>query len=311
MPIATSASTALEGIIAYPVTPFSAADGGLDLTRLTELIDRLVGSGCHAIAPLGSTGESAYLDDQEWYAVTEAAVSAVAGRVPTVVGIADLTTRSAVRRARFAEKAGADVVMVLPLSYWRLDEREVTRHYTEIADAIGIPLMIYNNPATAGVDLSPELMHRLVDQVENITMVKESSGDIQRMHRLAQLSDGALPFYNGSNPMALEAFAAGAAGWCTAAPCVIPELTLELYRAVRDADLEAARRVFYRQLPLLQFLVGGGLPTTVKAGLALCGLDVGEPRRPLLPLDEARTARLAALLSGAGVALAADAGAKA
>ncbi|MEU3571429.1 dihydrodipicolinate synthase family protein [Kitasatospora sp. NPDC036755] len=301
------AATALEGIIAYPVTPFSPADGGPDLGRLTELIDRLVRSGCHAVAPLGSTGESAYLDDQEWYAVAEASVAAVAGRVPTVVGIADLTTRGAVRRARFAERAGADVVMVLPLSYWRLDEREITRHYTEVADAVGIPLMVYNNPATAGVDLGPELLHRLVDRVENITMVKESSGDIQRMHRLAQLSDGALPFYNGSNTLALEAFAAGAAGWCTAAPCLIPELTLDLYRAVRAGDPETARRVFYRQLPVLQFLLGGGLPTTVKAGLALCGLDAGEPRRPLLPLDEERTARLAALLSAAGAGPAAGA----
>ncbi|MFI6154319.1 dihydrodipicolinate synthase family protein [Kitasatospora sp. NPDC051170] len=293
------AATVLEGIIAYPVTPFSRTDGNPDLAQLAALIDRLVTSGCHAIAPLGSTGESAYLDDQEWYDIAEASVSAVAGRVPTVVGIADLTTRSAVRRARFAERAGADVVMVLPLSYWKLDEREITRHYTEIADAIGIPLMIYNNPGTAGVDLTPELMHRLVDQVENITMVKESSGDIQRMHRLAQLSDGALPFYNGSNPLALEAFAAGAAGWCTAAPCVIPDLALELYRAVRAGELETARRVFYRQLPVLQFLLGGGLPTTVKAGLALQGLDVGEPRHPLLPLDVARTERLAALLAEA------------
>ncbi|MFE6055920.1 dihydrodipicolinate synthase family protein [Kitasatospora sp. NPDC056446] len=296
------ATTVLEGIIAYPVTPFSRTDGGPDLARLAELIDRLVGSGCHAIAPLGSTGESAYLDDREWYDTAEASVAAVAGRVPTVVGIADLTTRSAVRRARYAEQAGADVVMVLPLSYWKLDEREITRHYQEIAGAIGIPLMVYNNPATAGVDLSPELLHRLVDRVENITMVKESSGDIQRMHRLVQLSDGALPFYNGSNPLALEAFAAGAAGWCTAAPCVIPELTLELYRAVRAGEPDAARRVFYRQLPVLQFLLGGGLPTTVKAGLALHGLDVGEPRHPLLPLDGPGTKRLAELLAEAAMA---------
>ncbi|MER7580687.1 dihydrodipicolinate synthase family protein [Kitasatospora sp. NPDC097691] len=296
------AATVLDGIIAYPVTPFSRTDGSPDLARLAELIERLVAAGCHAIAPLGSTGESAYLDDREWFDVTEASVAAVAGRVPTVVGIADLTTRSAVRRARYAEHVGADVVMVLPLSYWRLDEREITRHYEEIAGAIGIPLMVYNNPATAGVDLPPELLHRLVDRVENITMVKESSGDIQRMHRLAQLSDGALPFYNGSNPMALEAFAAGAAGWCTAAPCLIPELALELYRAVRAGELDTARRVFYRQLPVLQFLTGGGLPTTVKAGLALRGLDVGEPRRPLLPLDEERTERLVTLLAEAGTA---------
>ncbi|MFJ7248760.1 dihydrodipicolinate synthase family protein [Kitasatospora sp. NPDC098652] len=292
-------ATTLEGIIAYPVTPFSRTDGSPDLDGLTALIDRLVASGCHAVAPLGSTGESAYLDDPEWYAVAEAAVSAVAGRVPTVVGIADLTTRSAVRRARFAEQAGADVVMLLPLSYWTLDEEAITRHYTAVADAVGIPIMIYNNPRTAGVDLPPELIHRLVRDVDNITMVKESSGDLQRMHRLTQLSDGALPFYNGSNPLALAAFAAGASGWCTAAPCLIPELPLELYRAVRTGDLDAAREVYYRQLPVLQFLTRGGLPTTVKAGLSLLGLDVGDPRPPLLPLPEERRAELARLLADA------------
>ncbi|MEV7597191.1 dihydrodipicolinate synthase family protein [Kitasatospora sp. NPDC089797] len=292
-------TTTLEGIIAYPVTPFSRTDGGLDLDRLAVLVDRLVTAGCHAVAPLGSTGESAYLDDTEWYAVAEASVAAVAGRVPTVVGIADLTTRGAVRRARFAEQAGADVVMLLPLSYWRLDEAEVVRHYTAVAAAVGIPLMIYNNPATAGVDLPPELIHRLFREVDNITMVKESSGNLQRMHRLTQLSDGELPFYNGSNPLALAAFAAGASGWCTAAPCLIPDLTLELHRAVRAGDLDGAREVFHRQLPVLQFLLSGGLPKTVKAGLGLLGLDVGAPREPLLPLDEDRTAQLARLLADA------------
>ncbi|WP_406209508.1 dihydrodipicolinate synthase family protein [Kitasatospora sp. NBC_01560] len=291
------AAPTLHGIIAYPVTPFSPADGGVDTARLAALVDRLVTAGCHAVAPLGSTGESAYLDDQEWCTAAETALGAVAGRVPTVVGVADLTTRNAVRRARFAERAGADAVMVLPLSYWKLDEREITRHFTEVAGAVSIPVMIYNNPATSGIDLSPELMVSLVERVENITMVKESSGDVQRMHRLAQLTGGELPFYNGSNPLALAAFAAGAAGWCTAAPCLIPGPVLELYAAVRAGELDTAREVFRRQLPVLQFILRGGLPTTIKGGLALRDLDVGAPRHPLLPLDEERTAELAGLLA--------------
>jgi 4-hydroxy-tetrahydrodipicolinate synthase len=127
-------------------------------------------------------------------------------------------------------------------------------------------------------------------------MVKESSGDIQRMHRLMQLSDGRIPLYNGSNPLALEAFAAGAVGWCTAAPNLIPRLCLELYQAAQDGDLERARALFYRQLPLLQFILQGGLPTTIKAGLQLCGIDAGVPRLPLQPLDAARRERLAGLI---------------
>ncbi|KWE46458.1 dihydrodipicolinate synthase family protein [Burkholderia ubonensis] len=289
-------SILLQGIIAYPVTPFSA-DGDVDLKALEALIERLVADGVHGIAPLGSTGESAYLSDAEWEAVADTSIRAVRKRVPTVVGISDLTTAGAVRRARFAEQAGADAVMVLPVSYWKLGNDEIVGHYRAIGDAIGIPVMLYNNPATSGVDMSPELIATICRTVDNVTMVKESTGDIMRMHRLAQLSDGAIPFYNGSNPMALAALAAGAAGWCTAAPNLNARLPLALVEAVRAGDLARAREVFHAQLPLLQFIVSGGLPVTVKAGLRLSGFDAGEPRKPLLPLGEDRTRDLARLLA--------------
>ncbi|OJA81765.1 dihydrodipicolinate synthase family protein [Burkholderia ubonensis] len=289
-------SILLQGIIAYPVTPFSAG-GDVDLKALGALIERLVADGVHGIAPLGSTGESAYLSDAEWEAVADTSIRAVRKRVPTVVGISDLTTAGAVRRARFAEQAGADAVMVLPVSYWKLSNDEIVGHYRTIGDAIGIPVMLYNNPATSGVDMSPELIATICRTVDNVTMVKESTGDIMRMHRLAQLSDGAIPFYNGSNPMALAALAAGAAGWCTAAPNLNARLPLALVEAVRAGDLARAREVFHAQLPLLQFIVSGGLPVTVKAGLRLRGFDAGEPRKPLLPLGEDRTRDLARLLA--------------
>ncbi|MXN76312.1 dihydrodipicolinate synthase family protein [Burkholderia sp. 4701] len=289
-------SILLQGIIAYPVTPFSTG-GDVDLKALEALIERLVADGVHGIAPLGSTGESAYLSDAEWDAVADASIRAVRQRVPTVVGISDLTTAGAVRRARFAEQAGADAVMVLPVSYWKLSNDEIVGHYRAIGDAIGIPVMLYNNPATSGVDMSPELIATICRTVDNVTMVKESTGDIMRMHRLAQLSDGAIPFYNGSNPMALAALAAGAAGWCTAAPNLNARLPLALHEAVRAGDLARAREVFHAQLPLLQFIVSGGLPVTVKAGLRLRGFDAGEPRKPLLPLGEDRTRELARLLA--------------
>ncbi|KVC68611.1 dihydrodipicolinate synthase family protein [Burkholderia stagnalis] len=289
-------SILLQGIIAYPVTPFST-DGGVDLKALEALIERLIADGVHGIAPLGSTGESAYLSDAEWDAVADASIRAVRKRVPTVVGISDLTTAGAVRRARFAEQAGADAVMVLPVSYWKLSNDEIVGHYRAIGEAIGIPVMLYNNPATSGVDMSPELIATICRTVDNVTMVKESTGDIMRMHRLAQLSDGAIPFYNGSNPMALAALAAGAAGWCTAAPNLNARLPLALVEAVRAGNLAQAREVFHAQLPLLQFVVSGGLPVTVKAGLRLRGFDAGEPRKPLLPLGEDRTRELARLLA--------------
>ena len=287
----------IHGIIGYTITPFSADGEHLDLDALGQSIDRLVDSGVHAIAPLGSTGEGAYLSDLEWDRVCEFSIQHVAKRVPTVVSVSDLTTAKAVRRARFAQAQGADVVMVLPASYWRLSEAEILAHYQAIGSSIQVPIMLYNNPATSGTDMSPELILRIFNAVENVTMVKESTGDIQRMHRLHVLGEGQVPFYNGCNPLALGAFAAGAKGWCTAAPNLIAPLNLELYAAILANDLERARALFYRQLPLLDFILKGGLPATIKAGLRNTGLEVGNPRLPVSPLDDGACKQLERLIA--------------
>ncbi|QQZ43420.1 dihydrodipicolinate synthase family protein [Pseudomonas sp. SK3(2021)] len=290
-------NTHIHGIIGYTITPFTANGEHLDLDTLGRSIDRLIDSGVQAIAPLGSTGEGAYLSDAEWDQVAEFSIRHIARRVPVIVSVSDLTTAKAVRRARFAEAKGADAVMVLPTSYWKLSEAEILAHYQAIGDSIGVPIMLYNNPATSGTDMSVELILRIFHAVENVTMVKESTGDIQRMHKLQLLGEGQVPFYNGCNPLALEAFAAGAKGWCTAAANLIPQLNLDLYQAVLDNDLDRARELFYRQLPVLDFILKGGLPTTIKAGLNMTGLQVGDPRRPVFPLGEAGRNQLQAMLN--------------
>ncbi|MBH3312654.1 dihydrodipicolinate synthase family protein [Pseudomonas mosselii] len=285
-----------HGIIGYTITPFSADGEQLDLPALGQSIDRLIAGGSHAIAPLGSTGEGAYLSDSEWQQVAQYSLERIAKRVPSIVSVSDLTTAGAVRRARFAQKHGADAVMVLPAAYWKLSEAEILQHYRAIGAAIDIPIMLYNNPATSGTDMPVELILRIVREVDNVTMVKESTGDIQRMHKLHLLGEGQVPFYNGCNPLALEAFVAGATGWCTAAANLIPELNLRLYQAVQAGELEQAKALFYRQLPLLDFILKGGLPATIKAGLEMTGLPVGEPRRPVFGLDARGRDQLKALL---------------
>ncbi|MGH3521616.1 MAG: dihydrodipicolinate synthase family protein [Mycobacterium sp.] len=288
----------IHGIIAYPVTPFASDSAGtLDTAALATLVDRLVGSGVHGIAPLGSTGELAYLDEAEFDAVVDTTIAAVDGRVPVVVGVSDLTTAKTIRRAQYAQKAGADAVMVVPVSYWKLSEREIVQHYTSVGETIGIPMMAYNNPATSGIDMSPELLVRMFETIDNLTMVKESTGDLSRMQRIAELSGGRLPFYNGSNPLVFDALRVGAAGWCTAAPCLRPQPCIDLYEAVRAGDLEKAQTIYAELKPLLEFIVAGGLATTVKAGLDLLGVGVGDPRRPLLPLDDDGRANLRELLT--------------
>ena len=283
-----------KGIIAYPITPFDSQEK-VDLPLFRQQVERLVSSGIHGIAPLGSTGVLPYLTDDEKEAVTEAALEQTAGRVPTLVGVSNLTTDKTIYHAQFAEKAGASAVMIIPMSYWKLTDDEIVSHYDKVASGISIPIMAYNNPATGGVDMSPSLLKRLLE-IPNVTMIKESTGDVQRMHYLRKELGEEVAFYNGSNPLALAAFAAGATGWCTAAANLIPELNIALYHAIQQNDLNTARDLFYQQTDLLQFIVAKGLPRAIKAGLNILGENGGHLRSPLKPLTAEETAALESIL---------------
>ncbi|WP_405496092.1 dihydrodipicolinate synthase family protein [Nocardia sp. NBC_00511] len=290
-------TTTLSGIVAYPITPYTADGEKIDTAALHRLLDRMIDAGVDAVAPLGSTGESAYLTDDEWTCVASETVAHAAGRVPTVVGVSELTTAGTIKRARIAERNGASAIMVLPISYWKLGPEELRQHFTAVAESVSLPVMVYNNPATTGIDMPPEFLVDLVDTVENITMIKESSGDIERMNRIVELGGGSVPFFNGSNPLALRAFEAGAAGWCTAAPCLVPEQVVEFWRLLRAGETAAANELFERLQPLLTLLVSRGLPATVKAGLRSLGVEAGDPRRPMLPLEASITTELTDLIS--------------
>ena len=284
----------LKGIIAYPITPFSA-EGMVDINKYKTLLERMIKAGVHAVAPLGSAGVLPYLSDPEREAIVMATMEQVAGRVPVMIGVSGLTTERVVYHARFAEKQGAAAVMVIPMSYWKLTEAEIFAHFDKVASAISVPIMAYNNPATGGLDMSPEFLAKLL-KIPNVTMIKESTGDVSRLHRLVQAAGEDVAFYNGSNPLALDAFVAGATGWCTAAPNLIPQLNLDLYAAITKGNLTAALAVFRKQLSVLQFIVAGGLPRTVAAGLEILGIDAGHLRAPLAKLSEADTEQLRKIL---------------
>lgn len=284
-----------RGIIAYPITPFNK-EGKVDIKLFKKLVERLLRNGSHALAPLGSTGVMPYLNDEEKESITEAAIRQVNKRVPVLVGVSNLTTERTIYHAKFSENAGADAVMIIPMSYWKLTDDEIFRHYDTVAKNISIPIMAYNNPATGGVDMSPALLKRLL-KIPNVTMVKESTGDIQRMHYLRKELGEDVAFYNGSNPLALAAFAAGATGWCTAAPNLIPELNNSLYHAIENNDLKTSQELFYRQFHLLKFIVNKGLPRAIKSGLEILGEECGYLREPLKDLSSQETRELKEILT--------------
>ncbi len=289
-------SAVLHGIVGYPITPFDR-DDQIDHRRLEQWVATMLDAGVHAIAPLGSAGVLPYLSDAEREAVAATVLGTVAGQVPTLVGISSLTTERTVHHARAAERLGASSLMVMPLSYWKLSDAEIVTHYRSVADATSLPLVVYNNPATSGVDLVPEMLLRLLE-IPNVTMIKESSGDVNRMHRLVELCGDEVTFFNGSNPLALSALTAGARGWCTAAAHLIPDLNLALYVAVQQGELATARTLFHQQLPLLRFIVAHGLPRAIGAALELLGEPPVILRAPLQPLTDEQCATLRAILVG-------------
>lgn len=291
----------LEGIIAYPVTPFRPDGSGVDEKAFRRVTENLLRSKPAAVAFLGSAGESAYLTNEEWRRAAQLGVETVAGRTPVILGIGELTTAAAVAKARYAQDIGADMIMVIPVSYWKLTDTEIYAHFEAIAAATDLPIMAYNNPATSGVDMQPALLVQIVRTLKTVAFVKESSGDLNRMHAIRTLSNGEIPFYNGANHLALEALAAGASGWCTAAPNLLDERPHVLFDLMRKGRLSEARDLFYELLPILRFIVVGGLPTTVKAGLRLRGIDAGDPRLPLKPLPDAQRRELEGYLAAIGV----------
>lgn len=279
-------SITFNGIIAYTVTPFDQRNDHVNLKVMFQIINDLINSGAEAIAVLGSAGECVYLNDQEWQLVAQESINHIAGRVPVIVGICELTTKKAVERAVFAQELGADAIMVSPFSYYKLSDDEIYDHYQSISDNAAIPIMIYNNPMTCGVDMSPKLMLSMIKHIEQAQMIKESSGDIQRIHDIYRASNGRVPCFNGSNHIALDALNAGAQGWCTVTPNLIGDLPKQLFQAVKNNDHTLAQTLFYQQLPLLEFIVKHGLAVTVKAGLTIKQIDAGDTRLPLKPLSK-------------------------
>ena len=290
-----------QGIIAYAVTPFSHHDNSLDLEAFDQVTENLLLTAPSAISFLGSTGESAYLSEEEWQLVALRGVQKIAKQLPVIIGISELTTSAAIHKAQYAEKIGADALMIIPISYWKLSNQEIFDYFAAIAEKTSLPIMAYNNPVTSGLDMSPALLLSLVREIDNISMIKESSGDIHRMHSLFHESEGDIPFYNGCNTLALEALAAGAIGWCSAAPNLIDTQPKVLYEMMARGNLRESRKLFYSMLPLLRFIVNRGLATTVKAGLILRGLNAGVPRHPLKPLVGESLEELRRLLNASAI----------
>ena len=273
------------GIIPAVTTPFDAA-GEVDLAALERNLAALLEAGVHGFVATGTMGEAGSLSHAERRAVVAAAVRAAAGSVPVIAGVSAGTAAAASAYAADAAAAGADALMLLPPLGYRGDEREIVAFYGAVAAATGLPVMAYNNPEASGTDMPPALIARLAAEVEQVVAVKECSGDARRIAAL--LNDAPeLEVLVGGDDWALEGLSAGATGWISGVADCAPGECVDLYDAVRVADLERARAVYGRLLPLARLDMTPKLVQFYKGAQDALGFAGGPVREPRLELDEA------------------------
>ncbi|MDQ6815864.1 MAG: dihydrodipicolinate synthase family protein [Actinomycetota bacterium] len=295
--------TALSGVHVALATAFDT-DYSLNSDATAALADDLIERGIHGIVVNGSTGEFAALTVSERRQVVDAVLEATDGRVPVTVQVGAMTTQEAVAHAQHAAAAGASAAMLVCPYYEPIDDREVEAYFRDVA-AVGLPLMIYNNPAATGWSMDPSLIARL-SEIDEVCYIKDTTTDLSRMFRIRQLCGDRLQILSGQDSLALVGFLAGAQATVWGAPNATPEACVRLWElTVRDPDLEAARALWDALYPVMRFFEESGYVQAVKAGTNL-RIDIGPPRHPALPLDDDRVGELKVLMERLASAVAVE-----
>ncbi len=288
-----------RGTYTVLVTPFTADGASVDLEALKRLVEFQIAEGIHGLIPLGSTGEFLSVTPDERTAIVETTVRAAAGRVPVLIGTGAEWTRDAVTMSREAEALGADGVMIIPPFYSVPTEDELYVHYKAVADAISIPIMVYNNPATANVDLLPAFVARL-STIPNCCYIKESTLDVTRVRDIVRMCGERMTVFAGV--LGFESFWLGAEGWVAVCSNLAPRLSAQLFEASVDRrDLDEGTAVHRKLLPLLPFVGGPRYVAGTKAAFEMMGMPMGPPRAPRLPLPEGDRPALRKVLADMGM----------
>lgn len=288
-----------HGVYAVLCTPFTK-DDKIDEPALRKHLRFLIDEGkVHGVIPTGSTGEFAALTEAERMSVAKITIDEVKGKVPVVVGTASVSTRKTIEYSQFAQNAGADGVMVVPPYYCHPNSEELFSHYKALSENIDVPIVIYNNPSTSGVDMQPALIARLAE-FDRISYVKESSGDMTRVAQIMRLCGDKISIFCGCDTLALEMFAMGVAGWIAPPANIIPQLCVELFElAAVQKDMDRAKQLYFKLLPLFtMFESTGQYIQLTKAGMDILGRPVGVPRLPLRPPSEQARCDLKEILDG-------------
>ncbi len=301
-----------SGLMPAMVTPFDER-GEVDLVATEAVVERFVEAGVDGISPLGSTGESTHLAADERRRFTEAVVRIVAGRVPLVAGVGSAGTREAVDLARHAQSAGVDAVLVVSPFYWTVGEEALFRHFAAVAEAVDIPVFIYNLPLLINTDLSASLVARIAAEYPNVAGIKDTTAQYTHTVEVLQEVKPMRPDFtvlSGFEPLILPSMIAGADGSICAFANVAPELFVDLVKAAREGDLQRAAELHRRVLFLLTLGAASDPPiSAVKLAMRMLGVPISPAvRGPALPIPDEAHEKVEGVLREAGLLTAREVG---
>jgi 4-hydroxy-tetrahydrodipicolinate synthase len=290
----------LSGCGTALVTPF-LEDGGLDEPALIRLVNWQIESGINFLIPCGTTGEASTLSEAEWLRVVEVTVNTAAGRVPVLAGCTHNATSEAVSRAnKVAKVRGVTGILTANPYYNRPGQEGQYQHFRAIAEAVDLPVLLYNIPSRTGVNLEPATVLRLAE-IENIVGIKESSGNIAQITELIMQAPRGFKVFSGDDGMTLPVIALAGAGLVSVASIAIPAQMAQMVGAALAGDWVAARAINGKYLALMKAHFSEPSPAPVKAVLALMGRIDEKLRLPMVPVTAATRQKLGRLVSELGL----------
>lgn len=288
------------GSIVALITPFRPSDGTVDEAAFRDLVEWHVESGTNGIVPCGTTGESPTLSHAEHMRVVELCVETAAGRIPVIAGTGSNSTSEAIELTRHAKEVGADGALVVTPYYNKPTQEGLYLHYRAIADAVDIPILIYNIPGRCIVDMSVATMARLARH-PNIVGVKDATNDLARPVQTRQTCGDGFVLLSGEDATAAAFLAQGGHGCISVTANVAPVQCAQLHKAWQDGDLGTFAALRDRLMPLHDALFVETSPGPVKYGVSLLGRAAAETRLPLAPVGAQTQERVAEAMRSVGI----------
>ena len=289
-----------EGAGVALITPFKD-NGEVNFEKLEELIEEQIAGGSDAVISCGTTGESSTMSHEEHLDVVRFTCKVVKHRIPVIAGTGSSSTKEAIHLSVEAQEAGADGLLLVTPYYNKATQAGLAAHYTAVADAVRIPILLYHIPGRTGVTMKPETMVNLCRQVDNIVGIKEASADFSAIAQIMNLADGCVDLYSGNDDQIVPLLSLGGRGVISVLSNVAPRQTHDICEAYFKGDVKKSCELQLQAIPLIQALFCEVNPIPVKAAMNLMGMEAGPLRLPLCDISDKNLAVLRASMERMGL----------